>query len=139
MFDHEGPAVVSAICNLTSGVFEHLVITSTMDVDQSLNYTQRLIRGAALIKYKAILTEYKESAKELAGYQYNLGDVRYLSQSDYELGLRKMGLTTTGVPKLDWKSASTLRGRFGSIWESACGGNIRAYSRITSNTFTMIF
>ena len=36
MFDHEGPAVVSAMCNLTSGVFEQLDITSFMEVDQRI-------------------------------------------------------------------------------------------------------
>ena len=32
MFDKEGPALVRAMCDLTSGVFEHLDINSTMDV-----------------------------------------------------------------------------------------------------------
>ena len=34
MFDHDRPTVVSAMCNLTSGVCENLDITSPMDVDQ---------------------------------------------------------------------------------------------------------
>ena len=33
-FDHEGPTVVSAMRNLTSGVFEHLDIIPPMDVDK---------------------------------------------------------------------------------------------------------
>ena len=48
MFDHEGPAVASVMRDLTSGVFEHLEITSPMDVDQIIAYKQRLLRGAAL-------------------------------------------------------------------------------------------
>ena len=32
-FDHELPTVVSAICDLTVGVFDHIEITSPMDVD----------------------------------------------------------------------------------------------------------
>ena len=53
---------------LTSGVFENLEITSPMDADKRIAYTQRILRGAALKKYKAVLTECKESAKELEGY-----------------------------------------------------------------------
>ena len=39
--------------DLTREVFEHLEITSHMDVDQRVAYTQRILRGAALKKYKA--------------------------------------------------------------------------------------
>ena len=38
MFNHEVPAVVSAMHGLTSGVFDHLEITSPMDVDQIVAY-----------------------------------------------------------------------------------------------------
>ena len=65
MFDHEGPVVVSMIRNLTSGVFEHLEITSPMDVHKSVNYTQRLLRGASLKKYKSLLTECQERPRNL--------------------------------------------------------------------------
>ena len=54
-FDHEGPAVVSAIRDLNVGVFEHLEITSPMDIYQRIAYIQRIMRGAALKKYKAVL------------------------------------------------------------------------------------
>ena len=37
-FDHEGPAVVSAMHNLTSGVFEHPEITSPIYVYQRVMY-----------------------------------------------------------------------------------------------------
>ena len=50
MFDHEGPAVVSAMRNLTSGLFEHIEITSPMEVDQRVAYTQRIQIGVALNK-----------------------------------------------------------------------------------------
>ena len=43
-FDHEGPVVISAMRNLTVGVFEHLKITSPMYVEKSLSYTQRILR-----------------------------------------------------------------------------------------------
>ena len=48
MFDHEGPIVISAMRDLIAVVFEHLNITSPMDVDKRLAYTQRILRGAAL-------------------------------------------------------------------------------------------
>ena len=44
MFDHEVPAVVSAIRYLTSEVFEHLDITSPMEVYQRIAYTQRILK-----------------------------------------------------------------------------------------------
>ena len=48
LFDHERPAVVRKMCDLTSRVFEHLDITSTIDVYHSIAYIQRLLKGAAL-------------------------------------------------------------------------------------------
>ena len=39
MFDHEGPAVISAMRNLKVVVFKHLGITSKMDVDKRIKYT----------------------------------------------------------------------------------------------------
>ena len=50
MFDHEGPAVVIIMHDLTSGMFDHLDITSPIDVDQRLTYTQRILIGHALKK-----------------------------------------------------------------------------------------
>ena len=55
MFDHEGPAVISVMHNLTVKVFEHLNITSPMDVKKRLAYTQRILRRAALKKYLEVL------------------------------------------------------------------------------------
>ena len=81
-FDHEGPALVNAMRDLTSGMFEHLDITSPMDVYQRVAYTQQIIRGAALKNYKAVLVEYKRSAKELAGDKWTLGVLKGLSTDD---------------------------------------------------------
>ena len=47
-FDHEGPVVINAMRNLTVRVFEHLDIILPTDVDKSLAYTQRILRGHAL-------------------------------------------------------------------------------------------
>ena len=48
MFDHEGPAVISAMRDLTVGVFDHPDITSPMDVGESLAYMQLILKGSAL-------------------------------------------------------------------------------------------
>ena len=49
-FDNERPAVVRFMQDLTSGVFENLDINSIMDVTQRIEYTQLILRGAALKK-----------------------------------------------------------------------------------------
>ena len=54
-FDHEGPAVISAMRNLTVVVFEHLDITSHINLDKMLAYTQRTLRGDAHKKYREVL------------------------------------------------------------------------------------
>ena len=66
-FNHKGPDVVRVMRNLTVGVFEHLEITSLIDVYQRISYTQHILWGAALNKYKTILVECKDSEKGLAG------------------------------------------------------------------------
>ena len=71
--------MVRAMCNLTSRVFEHLDITSSIHVDERINYTKLLLRGASLKKYKSVVTECKELTKELAGDQWNIGDIKELS------------------------------------------------------------
>ena len=54
-FDHEGPVVINTMHNLTSGVFEHLEIISFIDVDKRLAYTQRILKGPALKKYREVM------------------------------------------------------------------------------------
>ena len=78
-FDHEGPGVVRAINSLTIGVFEKLDITSPMDVKKRVSHTQRILKGAALKKYREVLVPYRQSAKELAGYEWNFGKLVGLS------------------------------------------------------------
>ena len=65
-FDHEGPGVVSTMRDLTVRLFEHLETTSPVDVDKRVAYTQCILRGVELKKYRAVLLECKQSAKELA-------------------------------------------------------------------------
>ena len=92
MFDYEVPAVVRAMRNLTRGVFEQLQITSPMYVDQMVAYTQRILRGVALNKHKAVLLECKQSAKDLEGDKCTLGDFKVLSIEDFWTWDKSYGL-----------------------------------------------
>ena len=65
MFDREGPAAVNTMHELTSGVFENIYINSPMDVYKILSYTQRILIGSSLKKFKAVLVECKQLGKDL--------------------------------------------------------------------------
>ena len=69
--------------NLTSGVFEHLKITSTMDAYQRFKYTQRLLKGLLLKKYKTFLEEYKETANGIDEYQRKLGEAKDVTMESF--------------------------------------------------------
>ena len=64
MFDHKGIAVVSTMRELTVGVFEHLEITSPMDVDKRVSDMQRILKEAGLKKYRDVLLGYRQLTKE---------------------------------------------------------------------------
>ena len=65
--------------NLPVGVFEHLETTYTMEVDQRVAYTQRILKGYALKKYIEVLLGCRQPEKELAGDEWNLGEMAGLS------------------------------------------------------------
>ena len=52
--------MVSAMRNLTSGVFEHLDIIPPMDVDKRVAYMKRILIGDTLKKYKVVRLECKQ-------------------------------------------------------------------------------
>ena len=83
MLDHEGPSVVSAMCNLTIGVFEYLEITSPVEVDKGVAYAQRTLKGAVFKNYREVLVGCRRSAKELAGDEWNLVKLAGLSADDF--------------------------------------------------------
>ena len=68
--------MVHAMREITIRVFEHLEITSPLDVDKRMNYMQSLLRGSTLKKYKTILTECKENTKGISGYQWKINEVK---------------------------------------------------------------
>ena len=72
MIDHEGPAVVHAMRDLTVRVFEHIEIISDMHADKSIKYMKHILIKTALKKHKQVLERCKESAMGIAGDQYNL-------------------------------------------------------------------
>ena len=47
--------MVSAMHDLTVGIFEHLNIMAKTDVDQRVKYTEHILTGPTLKKYHAIL------------------------------------------------------------------------------------
>ena len=59
--------MVSTIRNIASRVFDHLETTSPMEVEQRVVYTQTILRGPGLNKYKAVLLECKQSVKDITG------------------------------------------------------------------------
>ena len=65
--------------NLTVGVFENLEITSPMDVTKRLAYMQRILRGAALKKYREVLVACRQLEKEIVGDEWNIGKLAGLS------------------------------------------------------------
>ena len=96
MFDHEGPAVVNAMHDITIGVFEHPDITSPMDVDQRLAYMQRILIGAALKKYKVVLVECKKLEHDLVGDSWDLGNLKELSTDNFWTWANKYGIGYDG-------------------------------------------
>ena len=95
-FDHEVTAVVSAMRNLTAAVFDRLDITSHMDKDQRVAYTQRILRGAALKKYRAVLEECKQSEGGLAGDNWELGKLKGISTENFWDWVKKYGIGYDG-------------------------------------------
>ena len=71
------------MCDVTSGVSEHLDITSPRDVDQRVYYMHRTLIGDAIKKYKAVLFECKNLVKDLAGDSWTLGDLKELSTYNF--------------------------------------------------------
>ena len=67
-FNQKGPIVIRAMGNITVRAFDHIEITSHMDVDKRLDYMQRIFIEAALKKYREVLVTFRQSAKELTGH-----------------------------------------------------------------------
>ena len=79
IFYYDEPVVISTMRDITARVFDHLEITSHMDVDKRLAYTQRIIRGFTLTKYREVLVTCRHSAKNIAGDMWTLVKLTGLS------------------------------------------------------------
>ena len=75
--------MVSAMRDLTIIVLENLDITSPMDVYQMVAYMQRILRGKPLKKYKAILLECKQSAKDIAEDKWTFVELKWVYIEDF--------------------------------------------------------
>ena len=65
------------------GVFEHLDVTSPSYVDKRLAYTKRILRGSVIKKYREVLVGFRQSAKELVGNEWTLGELTWISAEDF--------------------------------------------------------
>ena len=59
--------------DLTVGVFEHLDITSKIDLDIIIKYTEHILRGSALEKNRQVLLVCKESSRGFSGNIWTIG------------------------------------------------------------------
>ena len=60
-------------------MLDNLDITSLMDGDRGLAYTQRILKGYALKHYREVMILCRSLAKELAGNQWNLSKLSGIS------------------------------------------------------------
>ena len=75
--------MISAMHDMTVGVFKDIEITSNIDVDTIIKYTERILIVAALKIYRQVLAECKESEKGLAGDQWNLMLLKILTMEQF--------------------------------------------------------
>ena len=65
--------------NIPVGVFGHPEITYVMYIYLRIKYTERILRGTELKKFRHVLVECKESDKGLSGNQWSVGSEKSIS------------------------------------------------------------
>ena len=120
------------MCDITVGVFEHIDITPKIDLDIRIKYTEHILRGPALKKFRQVLLKCKDPAKGLSGYQWSLALEKVLPCSSSVLGTRRMDVTGWDNPSLERNAKPTFRKSCGPSWEIACGLNTGQSLRIIS-------
>ena len=55
--------MINMMCDLTVGVFEHIEITSRLDLDKRIKYIDRILRGPSLKQFRQVLLELKALKK----------------------------------------------------------------------------
>ena len=64
--------MVRAMRDLIVGVFKHLEITSKLDLDLRIKYTEQILRNSAPKKFLHVLLGCKDMDRELFGDQWTL-------------------------------------------------------------------
>ena len=59
--------MIKAMRDLTAGVFEHLWIMLSLDLDLSIKYNERILKNSALNKSRRVLWVFKDTARGLNG------------------------------------------------------------------------
>ena len=107
MFDHEASSIISTIRNLTVGVFEHIEITSIMDVDRSIKYTYSIMGVPALNIYQQFLAECKDSSMGLPGYQWCIRLEKVVSMEQFWTWAKVNNIDGSGYLSAYWNVAPT--------------------------------
>ena len=124
--------------NISVGVFEHLYITSKLDVYQNIKYNERTLIGPELNKYIAPLLAWKETAKDFPNISGLVGVQRISALGTFGFGPRHTGWALTGIQWLGKNAASISRRSFGLNWGRACRKNRGATSKTIWNISTTI-
>ena len=69
--------------NLTVGVFEHLSITSSLDVYVRMKYIEIILKVSALRKFKHVMVFLKEKGKEEGGNNWTMVEPNYVSMEEF--------------------------------------------------------
>ena len=112
--------MVRAMYDLKVGVFEHLEITSPMDADQRILYTQRILRGTDIKKYKQILEGCKVPIKGISRDQWALVVTKDVTTEQFCTWEKTETNVGSGGMYLGAIGAVTLGKIFGLSWEIAC-------------------
>ena len=83
MFNHKVPAVINAMHDIIVGVFEHLKITSSLDLDIRIKYTERILRNSDMKKYRQVLLACKEMDRGTYGDQWTLIAVNNVTMDQF--------------------------------------------------------
>ena len=94
-------------------------------------YMHHILRITVLKNYKAVLVECKQSAKDLAGDNWDRGALKEISTDDFWNRSKKDRIIFGGDAYLGQENALTLIKSFGLSWERACGGSTEASTRTT--------
>ena len=97
-------------------------------------YPQRI----CALKYREVLVTCRQSAKELAGDEWTLGEITGPSVQYFWTCAKTDTKGMMDIITLLGISVSTARGGYGLSWGSACGGSIGVSTRSTRSMFEMI-